>query len=71
MNKMDLLAFCDHLDFENVRIDGSDLILEKTDDETGATGVFVVDLEEAYDRSLGTADGFIDYILNECQYIDT
>ena len=65
-NKMELLAFCFHSGFENVRISGSDLILEKTDDETGKTGVFVADLDEAFERSLGTADGFTDYILNEC-----
>ena len=65
-NKMELLAFCLHLGFDYVRFEGTDLILEKIDDETGKTGVFVADLDEAFERSLGTADGFTDYILNEC-----
>ena len=57
-----LKDYFEFLGFENITFRCSDVIAEKTDEETGITGVFVVDIEEAFERSLESAESFLNYV---------
>jgi len=57
-----LKDYFEFLDFENVTFQGTDVIAEKTNEENGATGIFVVDAEEAFTRSLESAESFLSYV---------
>ena len=57
-----LKDYFEFLGFESVTFRGTDVIAEKTDEETGITGVFVVDIEEAFERSLESAESFLNYV---------
>lgn len=57
-----LKDYFEFLDFENVTFRGTDVIAEKTNEENGVTALFLVDAEEAFTRSLESAESFLQYV---------
>jgi len=58
-----LKDYFEFLDFENVTFTkNNSVIIEKTNDENGVTAIFMVDAEEAFTRSLESAESFLQYV---------
>jgi len=57
-----LKDYFEFLGFESVTFRGTDVIAEKTNEENGGTALFLVDAEEAFTRSLESAESFLQYV---------
>ena len=57
-----LESYFKFLGFESVTFRGTDVIAEKTNEENGVTALFLVDAEEAFTRSLESAESFLQYV---------